>query len=307
MATYETSGTLTTQAKQADGEAYEVQFVATVPTDTSVTATIKQDESGGTTADSTEQVSVGDGTNTYSLSNFANSVGGTYWIQFDLSTSDDSATPNVDDAIVSVGNYYLRFSNIAADAAIDNDRTVDKSRSSSVSGDAAVDNDRSLDKVRTSATYADAAIDNNRIVTKNRTYTIVGDGTINTTQEISPVFPDEQALDVSWDFDNDLMAFVTEWLSEESHIPDVDRDGVGVVLGGDLSTTIEVFVQYDKTGDGTPDVTSTTKELSSAYHTVAFDDNRLFGADGYYRIGVRGMRSGDTINQADIGAVHENL
>jgi hypothetical protein len=120
-------------------------------------------------------------------------------------------------------------------------------------------------------------------------------------------FPDERALDVAWDYDETLSAFVSEWIEENSHIPENEREGIGVVLGGRITDAVDVFIQYDKTGNGNVDVTSATQTLELAYHTITFDDNVKFSDDGYYRIGIRGLRTNDTINQADIGAVHQNL
>jgi len=99
---FETSGSLTTATKTADGTAVEITTDATVPTDTSISLTVKQDESGGTTADNTETISVSDGTNTTALSNFTNTTGSSWWLTIDLSTTDDTVSPTFNSATLTV-------------------------------------------------------------------------------------------------------------------------------------------------------------------------------------------------------------
>jgi len=102
MAIYETSGSLTTTTKQVDGEATSISVTATLPSNTSADVTVKQDESGAKSADSTETVVLTDGTTDVALSSFSNNTGSTYWLTFSLSTSDDSATPSIDSATLTV-------------------------------------------------------------------------------------------------------------------------------------------------------------------------------------------------------------
>ena len=97
---YESTGTLTTVTRQSDSKATTLSVAANIPTGTSIDAIVKQDESGGTTANSTQSVALSDGTNTYSLSGFTATSGASYWIEFTISTSDTSVTPSVDDASV---------------------------------------------------------------------------------------------------------------------------------------------------------------------------------------------------------------
>ena len=99
---FETNGSLTTATKTADGTATEITTDATVPTDTSISLTVKQDESGGTTADTTETISVADGTATTSLSSFNNVTGSSWWLTIDLSTSDTSVSPTFNSATLTV-------------------------------------------------------------------------------------------------------------------------------------------------------------------------------------------------------------
>ena len=125
MPTYETSGSLTTATKTSDGRAVEITTDATVPTDTSISLTVKQDESGGTAPDSTETIAVGDGTTTASLSSFSFSDGSAYWLEIELSTSDDSVTPTFHSATVTV-NTLPAPSNLAiTDSQTENQLTLD--------------------------------------------------------------------------------------------------------------------------------------------------------------------------------------
>ena len=99
---FETSGSLTTATKTADGTATEITTDATVPTNASISLTVKQDESGGTTADNTETIPVGDGTTTTPLSNFNNVAGSSWWLTIDLSTSDDTVSPTFNNATLTI-------------------------------------------------------------------------------------------------------------------------------------------------------------------------------------------------------------
>jgi len=100
--TFETSGSLITATKTADGTAVDITTDATVPTNTSISLTVKQDESGGTTADNTETISVSDGTNTTTLSNFNNVTGSSWWLTIELSTTDGTVSPTFNSATLTV-------------------------------------------------------------------------------------------------------------------------------------------------------------------------------------------------------------
>lgn len=100
MATYETSGTLTTATKTADVAANEATFTVTVSTNTQVDVTIYQDTTGDGTANNTDSITDISST-TYSLSGFEAVTGADYWIEFSLSTTDDTTTPSVDVSTVS--------------------------------------------------------------------------------------------------------------------------------------------------------------------------------------------------------------
>lgn len=221
----------------------------------------------------------------------------------------------------------LRSSTVLGSGGVDTTRTTEKPRTTTVTGDGEVNATRNTTKPRTPVVSGSGDTDATRTTTKARTATTSGNGETSLSRTASklrepalagvgghsakqafhPVFPDERALDVTWDFNADHMGFASEWLSEDSIIDTENRDGVGVTIGGSLSTTIEVLVEYDKNGDGTADVTSEWQDLSQAYHTLAFDDDALFGEDGWYRVVVRGLRAYDTVNQLDVGAVHANL
>jgi len=163
------------------------------------------------------------------------------------------------------------------------------------------------DLQRSTTVEGDGAIEATRTTTKSRTVSQSLTVSSSVTATLTEVFPSEQALDVSWDYDQSRNAFVTEWLAEASIIPDTERDGLGVDFNGILVNTVDVWVLYDRDGDGVPEYTSTKHPVDRIEQTVTFDDGDLLGADGYYAVVVQGMRKGDTINQVDIGPVHENL
>lgn len=123
---YENSGTLTTVTRQSDGEATELSVNADLPANTSIDVTVHQDESGGQTSDSSEVVALSDGNNSYPLNNFSYAEGGTYWLFFDVSTSDTDNTPTVFEASVQTTdaiNEELVFVSTSTDDIIANETT----------------------------------------------------------------------------------------------------------------------------------------------------------------------------------------
>jgi hypothetical protein len=123
--TFETNGSLTTATKQVDGKATNISISATLPTNTSASVTVKQDESGGQTADGAESVTLTDGTTTADLTSFTNTDGSTYWLTFSLSTSDDSTTPSVDSATLTVIALSTPSNLQITDAQTEDELTLD--------------------------------------------------------------------------------------------------------------------------------------------------------------------------------------
>jgi len=125
MPTYKTSGSLTTATKTADGEAVEITTDATVPTNTSISLTVKQDESGGSVADTTQTVSVSDGITTTPLSSFAFANGSSWWLDIELSTSDDSSTPTFNSATLTVQSLEAPSNLIFTDTQTEDELILD--------------------------------------------------------------------------------------------------------------------------------------------------------------------------------------
>ncbi len=90
-------GNLTTGKQSAGGEVVELNTDATVPSGTSITITVNQDTNSDGTADNTESVSIGDGMNTYGLSNFAD-TSADIWLDIDLATNDIETAPELHSA-----------------------------------------------------------------------------------------------------------------------------------------------------------------------------------------------------------------
>lgn len=70
----------------------------TLDTGSSVDVTVYEDLGATGSADNTETVSVGGGTNSYSLSNIEGGSGNDYWLKVELSTgtgNDGTSTPTV--------------------------------------------------------------------------------------------------------------------------------------------------------------------------------------------------------------------
>lgn len=82
----------------------ELDTTATVPTDTSVDITVYADTDGSGTANNSETQSISDGTTTtaYSTLSSVTGEGDVLWLEVALSTSDDTVTPSVDSATLTL-------------------------------------------------------------------------------------------------------------------------------------------------------------------------------------------------------------
>lgn len=234
--------------------------------------------------------------------------GTTYVYRVERNTNHAEATSGESNSI-RMAKRLTRTATVSGNGNSTVARSLSKTRTATVDGaTSATTATRAVTRPRHATVAGSGAANATRQpMSKSRATALTGDAAMTSMQTFRPVFPDERALDVQWDFTVEHMGFASEWLDETSIISREIRDGIGVVIGGHLSTTIEVFVEYDESGDGTPDVTSEIQELSNGYHTLAFDDEELFGEDGWYRVVVRGLRTYDTVNQLDIGAIHANL
>lgn len=181
---YETDGYVVTETKQADGSAQQIDLTVTSPTNTQIDVTVYQDESGGTTADNSETLTDVTST-TYSLSNFTTSSGATYWLRFDLSTTDDSVTPEVDGATVTVYAEYARQSTLYGNGEITDTRTITLPRTSTIYGNGEITATRSTSLTRTSNVYGGGEITGMREkLVQQRTSNVYGVGEINGTRDV---------------------------------------------------------------------------------------------------------------------------
>lgn len=82
----------------------ELETTAIIPTDTSIDVTVFEDTNGSGSANRQENIAIDDGTNTYQLSLLESSVaqGDTLWIEANLSTSDDTVTPELDSVTLTL-------------------------------------------------------------------------------------------------------------------------------------------------------------------------------------------------------------
>jgi hypothetical protein len=325
MDTYESSGSLTSVTKSFT-EPHRPNLDNLVYSLSGESITIDVVGSPGT-SDEERVTQPLDGTSTYSIYSEWSQEHTDYRLEFSVSTSDDSTSPSFDQAslvsstVTESGHVeVLSFTNTTETipasteaGSVHTTTSTNAVETSPASESASIEATTFLEATETAPATETASVQTtvtpsaSEYVEMVRNPTLTADAAITSTQTLQPVFPDERSLDVQWDFSAEHMGFASEWLDEDSIIKRKDRDGVGVTIGGRLTTTIEVRVEYDKSGDGTADVTSDWQDLSQAYHTLAFDDNELFGEDGWYRVVVRGLRTYDTVNQLDIGAVHDNL
>lgn len=82
----------------------ELETTATVPADTSIEITIYEDTSGDGTADRQQTNEIPDGTTTteYDLLESTTAQGDVLWLEVALSTSDDTTTPSLDSATITL-------------------------------------------------------------------------------------------------------------------------------------------------------------------------------------------------------------
>ena len=82
----------------------ELTTTATVPTSTSIEITVFEDTNGSGSASRQENVTIADGTNTSELSLLESSTaqGDVLWLQVDMSTTDDTVTPELDAATLTL-------------------------------------------------------------------------------------------------------------------------------------------------------------------------------------------------------------
>lgn len=82
----------------------ELTTTATIPTSTSIEITVFEDTNGDGSASRQENVTIADGTNTYEMGLLQSSTaqGDVLWLQVDLSTTDDTTTPSLDSATLTL-------------------------------------------------------------------------------------------------------------------------------------------------------------------------------------------------------------
>lgn len=94
-------GTLTTGKQTYDGAAVSAEVSADIHPNADATMTVHLDSSGDGTANTTETVTLANGTNTYDLTTF--NAGGDYWARFDLSNTTPQATAKIKSAALEMG------------------------------------------------------------------------------------------------------------------------------------------------------------------------------------------------------------
>jgi hypothetical protein len=253
----------------------------------------------------TEDGSVGANTTSYTTTQLSEGVTYDIFIRVvtEHTTSDSTAISQRVPKVLSRTAFMDGTGDVSASRTV-----ADKGRSVTLDGTGDVSATRSLSEKQRSLTLDGTGdVQATRTTALRREPTVTFEGAHESVQDLMEVWPDEEALDVTWDYDTDKMGFVSEWLDENSHIGLSDRDGMGVTFNGGLNRTIGVWIEYDGSGNGVPDAISETKQLTNTRQTLAFSDSTMFGKDGQYRVVVHGLRTGDTINQVDIGAVHDNL
>lgn len=106
-------GWLETHSQSQHSAPESITTNATVPANTSCSLEVRQNTSGGGSADNTQTINVGDGTRTYDLSSFSGSEGASYSLRVDVDTNDitrsaifEGATIQFEDVARSGGTVF---------------------------------------------------------------------------------------------------------------------------------------------------------------------------------------------------------
>jgi len=185
--------------------------------------------------------------------------------------------------------------------------SVTKQRDIDINGDGVTTVTRSKSQPRETTFYSQkrSVVVNRKKISKKRDVDVSFTETfVETLFDLQEVFPDEEALDVSWDYQFTPRGFATEWFDETTDIPKTERGGFGVNFYGSFKHKIDIWIQYDS---GDQIITSDKQSLRNASQTVSFDERKQFNEEGRYRVFVRGLRQEDTISQIDVGHIHDNL
>lgn len=154
----------------------------------------------------------------------------------------------------------------------------------------ATSSSRVTDKSRSTHSYGNSATSTSRETTRTRSITGHGSGATQMAAELTEVFPSESSADLDFDMVFDpILGFASEWVSEKS-VFDGETAAFTVVLDVNLVSPFTIRVQYDETGDGTPDYTTGPRLVKRDDQVISFDE---LGQDGQYRIIISGMRPPD--------------
>ncbi|WLW38177.1 hypothetical protein [Halorubrum spindle-shaped virus-BLv25] len=90
---------------ETDSGEIELTTTSTIPTDTGIDVRINEDTSGNGTADNTQSQSLSGGADEiteYAALSGSEGEGNTYWLEITLTTNDDTITPELDSATVTL-------------------------------------------------------------------------------------------------------------------------------------------------------------------------------------------------------------
>lgn len=114
---YETSGYFETAPIQSDAEAVRLETSSTVPANTSIDVIVRQDTDSDGTAENEETVSLSGGDEVHELTSFSDVAGSDYWLRVELSSTDDSVTPEFDSATTDQALSFAETTNVYATTA----------------------------------------------------------------------------------------------------------------------------------------------------------------------------------------------
>ena len=129
MNIYESSGYLISDKRSIQYEPTALETNSTLPTDTSLSVTVRQDTDDDGTAENEETVTLDGGSESHGLSNFG--VGGSVWIHADLDTADTTVRPSIDRAEIIFPTPPAEPTNVSATVDADDQITLSWDRDTS--------------------------------------------------------------------------------------------------------------------------------------------------------------------------------
>jgi hypothetical protein len=132
---------------------------------------------------------------------------------------------------------------------------------------------------------------------------IHGEGGMDSDIQFRESFPSELTNGVTWDYDTDRLAFVSEWIKFEGG---ENYGAASLYIAGRYGDRDpcdpRVLLEFDAEGDGVVDEQSEYKTVEDIEEPVVYPS--MSGDAGYYRAVVQDLRPDDIIDRVIFGPSH---